>query len=257
MKRFSPVIVNVPHSSVFIPEEELRFFDKRKLSHELMVMTDHFCDNLFDAGSEMLRFPVSRLVCDFERFRDDADEPMAAVGMGVCYEKCSDLSRLRCVSQKHKEELLRKYYDTYHKMFELSVEERLGVFGRCLIIDGHSFHASPLTYEPDQNPERPDICIGTDEYHTPQELSGFVADYFEKYGYTVAINRPFAGTILPMKYYRKDPRVKSLMIEINRRLYMDADGKIIPGYAEVKKAISDCLEIMRESACGEDDYFSQ
>lgn len=242
MKKRSPIIINVPHSSTFIPEEEKKYFVSERLEHEILVMTDHYCDDLYDVGYEMIRFPVSRLVCDFERFRDDSMESMSAKGMGACYVSCSDQSPLRQLSDTHREEILRKYYDTYHRSLELAVEERLGQYGECLIIDGHSFYETPLPYEYDQNPDRPDICIGTDDYHTPGQLTDLMCGFFEKKGYTVAVNAPFAGTMVPMKYYRKDRRVMSVMIELNRRLYMNRQGEIHSGYDRVKADICELID---------------
>ncbi len=238
MKKRTPIVVIVPHSSTFIPKEERKYFVTDKLDHELLVMTDHYCDDLYDAGCEMIRFPVSRLVCDFERFRNDKDEVMSTKGMGTCYTSCSDLSELRRISKSHKEQILRRYYDTYHKALELAVEERLRQFDHCLIVDGHSFPAKPLPYEYDQNPDRPDICIGTDEYHTPKVITDALCKIFREHGYSVSINEPFAGALVPMKYYRKDKRVSSVMIEINRRLYIDRQGEITGGYEKTKKAIN-------------------
>ena len=40
-------------------------------------------------------------------------------------------------------------------------------------------------------------------------------------GYRPKINTPFAGAITPMKFYKKDYRVISIMFETNRRLYMN------------------------------------
>ena len=39
----------------------------------------------------------------------------------------------------------------------------------------------------------------------------------------MAQNQPFSRTIVPMKHYRKDQRVQSLTIEINRWLYLGED----------------------------------
>jgi N-formylglutamate amidohydrolase len=36
----------------------------------------------------------------------------------------------------------------------------------------------------------------------------------------VKINNPYAGSIVPLKYYQKEKNVMSLMVEINRKLYM-------------------------------------
>ena len=69
---------------------------------------------------------------------------------------------------------------------------------------------------------RPDICIGTDpEYHTPEWLTNGVTAAFIKRGYEVRQNYPFSGTLVPMDYYHKDIRLLSVMVEVNRRLYMD------------------------------------
>ncbi len=242
MCKESPIIINVPHSSLLIPEEEMQFFEKKKLIRELLVMTDHCCDDLFDTGHEMLVFPVSRLVCDFERFRDDKEEIMSEKGMGAVYTRCSDMSLLRRIDGENKERILRTYYDRYHAIFEDLVKEKLDKFGKCLIVDGHSFYGSPLPYEREQDPDRPDICIGTDDYHTSARLAAELTDHFKKNGYSTALNTPFAGAIVPMRYYRRDRRVQSVMIEINRRLYIDGEGRIKPGYERVKEHIREAVK---------------
>jgi N-formylglutamate amidohydrolase len=43
----------------------------------------------------------------------------------------------------------------------------------------------------------------------------------EQQGFSVDINKPYAGTLVPLKFYAKDKRVTSIMIEIRRDLYMD------------------------------------
>jgi N-formylglutamate amidohydrolase len=55
-------------------------------------MTDDHTDELFPitpAEAGRLIFPLSRLVCDVERFPSDAEEPMANRGMGVIYTRTS------------------------------------------------------------------------------------------------------------------------------------------------------------------------
>ena len=41
------------------------------------------------------------------------------------------------------------------------------------------------------------------------------------FGLTVLVDRPFAGALVPAKHYRSQHRVSSIMIEVNRRFYMD------------------------------------
>ena len=248
MQKNSPILINVPHSSTYIPKGEKRYFTTKDLQHEINVMTDHFCDDLYKTGDTMLRFPISRLVCDVERFRDDKDEIMASIGMGAIYTACSDGSELKVITRDHKEKLFRKYYDRYHSRFEKEEAGKLTNHGKCLIIDGHSFYDEPLPYEFDQGQNRPDICIGTDEYHTPEELERIMCGFFENRGYSVEINRPFAGCIVPIKYYQNDKHVMSVMIEINRKLYTDHSIKKTEGYERVKEDIYELIGELRDYA---------
>ncbi len=246
MQKNDPILINIPHSSTYIPPEEVGYFKTTPniIARELAVMTDHYCDDLYDTGHSMLRFPVSRLVCDPERFRCDDDETMSRVGMGAIYTSCSDGSPLKSITPDHKEKLLNTYYDTYHRRFDNAVREKLRAFGKCLIVDGHSFYDEPLLYESDQDRNRPDICIGTDPYHTPEKTERLLYRYFKGCGYSVAINRPFAGCIVPSAFYKKDRRVMSIMIEINRRLYIDHDINKTEGYQKIKKDIEELLDIL-------------
>ena len=244
MQKNTPILINVPHAATYIPPRERKYFTTPDIERELNVMTDHFCDDIYDSGDSMICFPVSRLVCDPERFRDDSEEIMASIGMGAIYSSCSDGSELKVISVEHKERLLSRYYDRYHSRFEAEVAEKLNTFGKCLIVDGHSFYEEPLPYEFDQNHNRPDICIGTDEYHTPKPVEQVLSGYFRQRGYSVEINRPFAGSIVPSKYYRSDSRVSSVMIEINRRLYMDRNLNKTLGYKRVKEAVVTAIRLL-------------
>ena len=53
-----------------------------------------------------------------------------------------------------------------------------------------------------------------------------VEKILEGCGFSTARNQPFSGTIVPMKHHRKDQRVQSLMIEINRWLYLGEDYSV-------------------------------
>jgi len=93
-----PIIIHIPHASRKIPSDIRRslLLSDSDLEEELTVMTDAFTDELFDVVSANAEiFPVSRLVLDPERFIDDNQEMMAALGMGVIYTCTSSGQRLR------------------------------------------------------------------------------------------------------------------------------------------------------------------
>ena len=56
--------------------------------------------------------------------------------------------------------------------------------------------------------------------HTPQRLVDVAAEAFCGFG-TVGINEPFIGTYVPLAHYGTDLRVRSIMLEVRRDLYMD------------------------------------
>ena len=213
------------------------------MEKELTKMTDTFTDDLFVpdfVGAQTIIFPVSRLVLDPERFLNDDQEIMSGLGMGVIYTRTSDGQRLRnSPAIEERMELINRYYRPHHRKLEDCVSACLQNLGRCMIIDCHSFPSIALQYELDQSEARPDICIGADDFHTPDWIIDKLFGEFEKFGYSTAVNKPFSGAIVPLPYYKKEPKVLSVMIEVNRKLYMDElSGSRNSGYSKLKSNIS-------------------
>lgn len=249
-----PLVLHIPHSSTLIPSSYRQDFvlSDAQLQPELLHMTDWYTDELFDLkGTHVstLRFPVSRLLLDPERFVDDEAEPMAARGMGVVYTKTSTGAPLRVgLTSKQKQHLVDEFYLPHHQTLTEQVEQHLTQYGSALIIDCHSFPSKALPYELNQTAKRPDICLGADDFHTPSELMDLVAKLFEQQGFTVAVNEPFAGSIVPTKFYCQDKRVHSLMIEVNRRLYTDENtGAKSASFNRVQGVIHNVLSLLSES----------
>lgn len=241
-------ILHIPHDATAVPDPVRAQFelDDAALAEELRCMTDHFTHALF-AGSpgeaSVVRAPVSRLVVDVERFADDALEPMAARGMGAIYTATSALAPLRrALTEKQRAALLRDYYAPHHAALEAAVTRALDRHGRCVVIDCHSFPARALPYElATPAAERPDICIGTDDFHTPAPLTAAFVAAFAREGWRVAVDTPFAGALVPASRYRRDTRVQAVMVEVNRALYLrEADATPLPSFAAVADAIVRC-----------------
>ena len=86
--------------------------------------------------------------------------------------------------------------------------------------------------------DRAEICIGTDNFHTPTSLKNDFINQFEKLGFSVAVNDPFSGAIVPKKFYKRDSRARSLMIEVRRDLYMnEKKGKKLRGFAKLHDSL--------------------
>lgn len=240
-------VLHIPHSSTVIPPDTRPslLLDDAELAAELVAMTDHLTETLFElAGAARVVYPVSRLVVDPERFLDDSQEPMSERGMGVIYERTSSGARLRePPSQAEREALLKRFYHPHHAALAESVAERLAASGSCLLIDCHSFPARARSFELDPGAPRPDINLGSDAFHTPPELVAAARTAFGAEGFSVEIDRPYRGTFVPSAYHQTERRLRSVMVEVNRALYLDEEvGRPGPGFERTKKRIASALE---------------
>ncbi len=248
----TPIILHIPHSSTIIPPEIRDQFtvSDEELDDEIRLMTDHYTDELFvteDLKKHAVIFPISRICVDPERFSDDAQESMSRKGMGVIYTHSHDGSRIRRdLTETERQSLLDEYYHPHHGRLDTMVGETLKGEGTCLIIDCHSFPSKPLPYEFDQSTDRPDICIGTDDFHTPPWLMKRCVSLFEGYGLKTAINKPFSGSLVPGKYYRSSRDVLPVMIEVNRKLYLDESSALKnENFRNIQKSLIDVLESLQ------------
>jgi len=220
----------------------------RELQSELLAMTDAHTDRLFTCtGATRIVFPFSRLVVDPERLLYDHQEPMSGVGMGVIYTRTSKGERLRRnLTSDERKRLINSYYKPHHERLRNAVEVELASQDLALIVDCHSFPRRPLPCDSDQSVPRPDFCVGTDTFHTPEELKRNLIEAIRREGFSVEENRPFAGTIVPSECCRVDQRVRSIMIEVCRDLYMEEEtGSISERFFQIHLAVEGILKELR------------
>ena len=221
----TPLLLHLPHDSTVIPPDAAADFllSADALRQELLWLTDWHTGDLYAVGADpadIVRAEVSRFVVDVERFPDDRDEPCAKVGMGATYVRTCTGQPLRVLSAERRTALLEQFYWPHHRRLDDAAAARLARFGRCVILDAHSFPTGPLLTQVDFSAP-PEIGIGTQAGHTSPELLALAKGFFRGHGFTVGVNVPFSGTMVPNRFFGKDPRVQSLMIEVRRDLYMD------------------------------------
>jgi N-formylglutamate amidohydrolase len=157
-------------------------------------------------------FPYSRYLVDVERFEDEA-----------IHEQCFNGRPLRKrPNPEERERLLNTYYRPHHERLTNVVDKALEDYGKCLIVDCHSYPMEPFPFE-DVEACRPTLCIGADDFHTPPEIVESLKKEARKQGISCAINSPFSGALTPLKHYRRDHRVKSVMIELRRDSFESID----------------------------------
>lgn len=211
------MVLHIPHSSVCIPD--FGAYTSNSYIDDVAALTDISSDKIFDVdGVTKVVFPFSRVWCDVERFHDD-NEPMHSNGHGILYTRTAEGG---VVYREPNEDIVSKvmeHYNTHHNWMEMVVESKLQKYGHAVIIDCHTFPDIPLPIDLDQSTPRPDVCIGRNN-HTSDFLVNTIKEGFEREGLSVMVDVPYSGTYVPSKFFEKDGRVQSIMIEINRKKYM-------------------------------------
>lgn len=222
-----PVLVHVPHAGLHIPAavRDDILLDDVDLRAEQRAITDHRTDALAagaaEAGARVFVNRLSRLVVDPERFDDPDDEIMERVGMGLVYVSTTARGVLRRPTAGQRQELLDRWFTPYADALADEVDAIVDRHGRCVVVDLHSFPSRRLDHEIGGG-QRPEVCVGTDDTHTPEWLVGTVEAVADAHGFSSARDTPFAGTYVPMRRWGS-ANVASVMIELRRDLYMDEE----------------------------------
>ncbi|MCB0638311.1 MAG: N-formylglutamate amidohydrolase [Lewinella sp.] len=219
-----PIVAHIPHAGIEIPAAVRGQFvpGSAELWREILLLSDWYTDELFAVpGIATVKTPISRLVVDLERFTDNSREPRAAVGQGVVYTHRTDGSPLRRqLSDSERRNLLENYYRPWHLQLELDIIQQTTRWGHCLLLDCHSFPDEPFANEQPDRRGRPDICLGLSDSNSPAWLVDSFTEAFTRAGYSVELDTPYAGCLVP-EQFRGNPSVPAIMVEVNRRLYLE------------------------------------
>ena len=231
------VILHIPHSSTNIPKW---YYDKCLLSRtDLNVFNkqcvDLYTDKLFNvSGCAKILFKYSRIVCDVEKYCDDEKEVASRYGLGYVYTLDYDGNDLIKATDKYKNMIYRNYYKPYHDHASDVIYKVSKKSNTVIILDCHSFsNAVPYINSNDDV----DICIGYNDSFSSDILNNFTYEFFSNKGYNCKINQPFSGSYIPnMLYSEKIENIFSIMLEINKTLYLE-NNKKSKSYKKVKKDI--------------------
>lgn len=214
------VILHIPHSSKRIPDYSFFTVNKELIFKELELLTDLKTHEIFNFKVvDRIITPFSRIFCDVERFIG-ASETMEKFGRGYYYTKTDSGKKLRDKNYINEEKIKDLFYNNHHSNFTKLVDKKLNKYNKVIIIDCHSFNDKYLETDIIKENNRPDFCIGTDDFHTPKDLTENLVGGLKDYGFKVLINNPYSGTIVPEKHLNNNKNVKSIMIEINKKLYI-------------------------------------
>lgn len=217
---YDTLVLNIPHSSVEGMIES-GWPINRDMWQSVRRWTDWYTDYLFATSNphiKTVRMGLSRFIVDVERLIDD---PLQEIGQGIVYTRFEEHMRLVDSSELM---LLRQLYNAHHQTLKQCITPG------TLLIDCHSFPSDISDV---------DVCIGynKDWSKPPTEVIGKVRNAFEERGYKVGINTPYSNSVTPHCPFEYN----SLMIELNKRVYMDESTLMMTPEADVIKDIISSL----------------
>lgn len=223
--RYNRILLNEPHAAIEgLFDERLSGWniDDHFLNEIVFPLTDWHTDYLFHGFNhpaiKTVRFPFSRFIVDAERLWND---PMERIGQGVIYRYFGDYQRK--LTQRQEWSLGSLWVKHQNNLKKNLCKD-------ALLLDCHSFP---------EDMGDVDICIGFNEdWSRPSwELLSCTVNLFEDSGYSVAINYPYSNAEAPECPFR----YQSMMIEINKRVYLERRSIYLKTHYEQKKSIREVI----------------
>ena len=202
-KMVNNLLLHIPHASLRLPWDFWRdvTVDQNIIEKNLHFMADYKVDELagdIDCHKVIARY--SRLYCDVERFQNDADEPMARLGMGAVYTHLPGGAQYRQVTPERREEIIRQAYKPHHVQLNKLSQKIVAQYVSCMMIDLHSYSNDLVRKLFGYTENLPDICLGYDDEWFSENNALKLKTYIEQLGYSCALNYPYEGALVPWPF---------------------------------------------------------
>ena len=249
-----PLVLASPHSGRDYSDD---FVARSRLdARQLRRSEDAFVDELFapavDLGLPLLRALFPRAYVDPNREPFELDpamfidalpdyantrSPRVAAGLGTIARVVANGAEIYREKLTVAEALqrIRSYYWPYHKALRELIDDTLGRFGVCLLLDCHSMPSGGIAPQAMNGTSkgrtavgggkaagRVDIVLG--DCHGTACSPAVVeraTEVLKRLGYRVSRNQPYSGGFVTRHYGRPAEGLHALQIEINRALYMN------------------------------------
>ncbi|MBO6895981.1 MAG: N-formylglutamate amidohydrolase [Shimia sp.] len=238
------VVFASPHSGCDYPE----WFIRRSLlnEHTIRSSEDAFVDQLFaDApkfGAPLLVACAPRALLDLNRAAEELDpalvqgvrkaghNPRVASGLGVIPRVVANGRAIYHgkMPRAEADKRIETYWRPYHNALKGLLSHAKQEFGEAILIDCHSMPREAVEGSLRRGMKRPEIVLG-DRFGAAAdvELVDQIEAAFQKAGFVVSRNTPFAGAYVTQHYGRPLKAQHAVQIEIDRSLYMN-EAKIEP-----------------------------
>lgn len=139
---------------------------------------------------------------------------------------------------------IERFYRPYHQAVGGAYQEIHERFGQVWHINCHSMKSVGNAMSTDNGAQRPDFVLGDRDGTTcDPAFMTLVRDFLADLGYSVAVNDPYKGLELIMRYSDPAAGRHALQIEVNRGLYMN-ERRLAKnaGFDELKEDLTRLVE---------------
>jgi N-formylglutamate amidohydrolase len=268
----SPFIINSPHSGRHYPAA---FLAQSRLTNDAVRKSeDCFVNELFagavNLGAPLLSANFPRAYLDVNREPFELDSKMfietlpayvnsqsmrVSSGLGTIPRIVGDGMEIYRHRLPVSEALgrIETIYRPYHKRLRDLIIRTRTHFGVAFLLDCHSMPGSVRLGE---RGVKPDFIIG-DRFGSSadREFTNAAFAILHDLGFTVSLNKPYAGGFITEHYGRPVQGIHALQIEVNRSLYMDEQScrkseGFVPLKSTIDQFLSELMGIFGSEALG-------
>lgn len=255
--RPSPVLVEVPHSGLQVPDEVESEIDATPSA--VLRDSDIYVDQLYerapDHGATLLVSRVSRYVVDLNRGPEEVDS--AAVprhpkgrhipARGVVWRARTDgtpLLRAPLTIDQFARRI-ELYYEPYHQTLREVAARMRKEHGHVLILAAHSMPSAGRRVFGGRELRRADVVPGTRGRSTADgRIIDLVDTHFRDAGLSVKHDDPYRGGWTTSSYGAPKHGQHAVQIELNRALYVDEGTSEIknPDFAQLQVVLDQLVK---------------
>lgn len=266
-RRTTSVVFASPHSG---RQYSAAFLRQSVLdSRSIRTSEDAFVDQLLDCvpklGAPLLAAVAPRAFIDLNRAADELDpalvegvrvtahNPRVASGLGVIPRVVAGGKQIYRgkITRSEADDRIARWWQPYHGRLRTLLDETRAAMQESILVDFHSMPHEAIDSICSTGLRRPDIVVG-DRFGAASspEIVDRIEAAFERAGFRVLRNAPFAGAYITQTYGRPSRQQHAVQVEVDRALYMN-EAEIRPngnfqGFRRVMAGVlADITEIGR------------
>jgi N-formylglutamate deformylase len=261
-----PVVVDVSRSGREYPIDMRSPLAFSTLHDNVSVYVEDIWANAPRVGATMLYALFPHMYIDANRNELDIDPELVEAsqwpvplnptvskrGLGLLKSKSryGEPVQEKKLTYAEVEERLNRYHRPYHRELAAIIARLKSAYGFAYQLSCHCMSAVGAPTHPDPGKERADFCIGSMNGQSASDgFVNFVVERIRELGFTCTINFPYAGGELNARYGDPKAGVESIMVEINKKRFMDVKTfRKTEGFDEIKRVADHVLAAVAKHA---------